>query len=205
MKLQRLSTSVLIPAIYNPKIRTGKKELKSLLSSVKEFGIMYPILVDSKKRIIDGHRRLECAKILKLKTVPTFTSDSKLSNDKCYEMVNTTSRKMSPNEMIYVYINGGKVSKVVEKQIKQLKETVGLTELKRLGNSYVSISIFYTGKRIANYCNQSASKEFIKSAILWTIKHKMTYQVRKAMEDGISIVTLKNKIAANQPLKYEWK
>lgn len=204
MKLQQLPTSTLIPAPYNPAIRTEKTVLKTLLDSIKQFGIMYPIMIDKNRRVIDGHRRLACAKQLKLKTVPTFLSDTKLSTDKVYELVNTTSRKMSPNEMIYVYINGGHVPKRIEKQISQLKEIVGAEELKRLGNRYVSIAVLSMGKKIGMHCND-LSPEFIKKAILWTIRNKMTYQVRKAIEDGISIRNLTDKIKANQPLKYEWK
>ena len=48
-------------------------QIERLVKSFKEFGFTNPILVDDQLNIIAGHGRLEAAKILGLKTVPTIT------------------------------------------------------------------------------------------------------------------------------------
>ena len=48
-------------------------QIERLVNSFKEFGFTNPILVDDQLNIIAGHGRLEAAKILGLKTVPTIT------------------------------------------------------------------------------------------------------------------------------------
>lgn len=204
MKLLQVKPSALIAANYNPEIRTWKKELNALLLSIKEHGILNPILVDSEMNVIDGHRRLACARLLKLATIPIVVSDTKLTKDECYETINTTARKMSANEMIYVYVKGGRVPAKIEKRIKHLENILGSSELKKLGNKYISISVLSQGTKVSNFCNDKSPK-FMKDAILWIVKHKQSYKVRKAMEDGVAKVSLKKAIVNDRPLKYEWK
>lgn len=204
MKLQQTKTTKLVPAKYNPSIRVEKKHIKSLMASIKDNGILYPILVDRRMNVIDGHRRLACAKLLKINTVPVVISDSDISNDKCYETINTTARKMSPSEMIYVYVSGGVVPAKIRNKIKKLDEIIGLHELKRLGNKFVSIDILSTGKKIGKYCKDESSN-FIKTAILWAVRHKQTYQVRRAIEDSTKPAILKKAIQSDRPLKHNWK
>lgn len=202
MKLQNLEPKKLIVAGYNPSIRTDKKSVKQLLESIKQNGILYPILVDKNLNVIDGHRRLSCAKTLKLTVVPCLISDTKMSKDACYETINTTARKMSASEMIYVYVRGGKVPDSVEKRIKILQNIVGHKELKKMGDKFISISVMSQGNKIAKYCNEK-SDAFVKKAILWIIQHKQSYQVRKAMEDKIFKSRLKQIIESNKPLTYK--
>lgn len=53
----------------NAKIHT-EKQIKKLVSSVKQFGIVNPILVDKDFTVIAGHGRLEAFKMLKFEKVP---------------------------------------------------------------------------------------------------------------------------------------
>jgi ParB/RepB/Spo0J family partition protein len=203
MKLLQKQPSALIPASYNPSIRTNKKELSPLLISIKANGILYPIMVDKNMNIIDGHRRLACANQLKLREVPVIVSDTTLNKDECYETINSSQRKMNPNEMIFVYVHGGRVPKKAETKIIQLEKILGLSELKKLSKKYVSVSILSYGLRISDYCN-NPSIEFKKKAILWLVRHKQTYRVRRALEDGINASRLKRAITEDRALKYEW-
>ncbi len=203
MRFQDVKTESLVGAAYNPKVRTNNRELSELLNSIKKNGILYPLMVDSKMNVIDGHRRLACAKIMKYKTVPTIVSDSNLTKDEFYETINSTVRKMAANEMIYIFVNGGKVPPKTEKRLQILQEIMGTADLKRLGNKYISTSILSTGTKIGTYCGDK-SPEFIRKAILWTVDQKQSYQVRKAIEDGVTKVSLIKAINSNKPLKRNW-
>lgn len=204
MKFQTTKTNQLKSASYNPKIRTEKNALKSLCKSIKEHGILCPLLITPKMEVIDGHRRLAVARLLKIATIPTVITATKINKDEAYEAINTTGKKMGPNEMIFVYINGGTVPLNSKKKIIRLGNILGEANLKKLGNSYISIAILSQGDKVGRYCKDT-SDEFIKAFILWVIKHKMTYQVRRAMEDGMSYTTLKNNILSDKPLTKIWK
>ncbi len=204
MKLQKLKPSQLTTAKYNPKSRTEKQVLKPLLESIRTHGILYPLLADEKFNLIDGHRRLACAKELKLSEVPVVISNTKLTNDDCYETINTTARRISSRDQIFIYINGGKVSSNTKKRIIELEKIIGTSDLKMFGEKYTSTAILSVGKKISEYCSDK-QVPFVKKAILWVEKHKMTYLVRRAMEDGISKISLKKAITGDRPLKHAYK
>ena len=69
----------LVPYDNNPRIHSAV-QIERLVNSLKEFGFTNPILVDDDCNVIAGHGRLEAAKIVGLKTVPTITL-SHLSED----------------------------------------------------------------------------------------------------------------------------
>jgi ParB-like nuclease domain len=47
------------------------KQIKQISRSIKTFGFNNPVLVDDDDQIIAGHGRVEAAKLLNMKTVPT--------------------------------------------------------------------------------------------------------------------------------------
>ena len=54
----------------NPRTHS-KKQIRKIADSIKEFGFVTPILIDDEHTIIAGHGRLQAAKFLKMRTVPT--------------------------------------------------------------------------------------------------------------------------------------
>lgn len=48
-------------------------QLELIGKSIKEFGFINPVLIDKNKNVIAGHGRIEAAKRLKMKKVPTIT------------------------------------------------------------------------------------------------------------------------------------
>jgi DNA modification methylase len=50
----------------------SKKQLKQIASSIERFGFVNPVLIGDDDSIIAGHGRVEAAKLLGLKTVPTL-------------------------------------------------------------------------------------------------------------------------------------
>ena len=70
--IDQTPVSKLKPYDKNPRTHSAT-QIERLVNSFKEFGFTNPILVDDNLNVIAGHGRLEAAKILKLKTVPTIT------------------------------------------------------------------------------------------------------------------------------------
>ena len=51
----------------------SRKQIKQIADSISRFGFTNPVLIDDDGQIIAGHGRVEAAKLLGLKTVPTLT------------------------------------------------------------------------------------------------------------------------------------
>ena len=49
--------------------------VESFKSKLNDFGWMMPIVISSKGDVIEGHNRIECAKLLKQKTIPVYVID----------------------------------------------------------------------------------------------------------------------------------
>ena len=74
-QIQSVPIEVLKDAEYNPR-SASKKEVANLKESIKRFGLVDPIIVNSapkrKNIIIGGHFRVHVAKGLLIKTVPVI-------------------------------------------------------------------------------------------------------------------------------------
>jgi len=69
-----MDISLIKPYEKNAK-KHPKKQVEQVANSIKEFGFNQPIVVDKDGVLIVGHGRLEAAKLLGLKEVPTITVD----------------------------------------------------------------------------------------------------------------------------------
>jgi ParB-like chromosome segregation protein Spo0J len=79
MNFENRPTNSLRP--YSGNARThSPKQIKQIARSIERFGFNNPVLVDDDDQIIAGHGRVEAAKLLHLKTVPTVRL-SHLSDD----------------------------------------------------------------------------------------------------------------------------
>jgi DNA modification methylase len=65
--------TALIPNRRNAR-RHPREQLHRLQSCIKTHGFLIPILIDEKKNVIAGHARIEAAKRLAMKRVPTLTA-----------------------------------------------------------------------------------------------------------------------------------
>ena len=55
----------------NPRTH-AKKQIRQIANSIKTFGFTNPVLMNAEDRIIAGHGRVEAAKLLGFKTIPTI-------------------------------------------------------------------------------------------------------------------------------------
>ena len=75
---RELSTNDIEPFIYNPYKVIDNEEMKELVESIQENGILTPLMVrrlensSDKYELISGHRRLFAAKKAGLEKVPAF-------------------------------------------------------------------------------------------------------------------------------------
>ena len=71
LKITHQSFATLRPRATN--LRThSRKQIRQIADSIQRFGFNNPILIDRTGSIIAGHGRVEAAKLLGLKSVPTI-------------------------------------------------------------------------------------------------------------------------------------
>jgi hypothetical protein len=70
LRIEYRSPALLRPAAHNAR-RHSKKQLAQIAKSIERFGFVNPVLISDDFEIVAGHARVEAAKILGLKEVPT--------------------------------------------------------------------------------------------------------------------------------------
>ena len=71
-EIKNIKINDLVPYERNAKIHS-EYQLDLISRSIKEFGFINPVLIDEDKNVIAGHGRIEAAKLLGMKEVPTIT------------------------------------------------------------------------------------------------------------------------------------
>ena len=71
LSIRYQSIEALVP--YKRNARThSKQQLRQIAESIRAFGFTNPILIDAENTIIAGHGRVEAAKQLGMKEIPTI-------------------------------------------------------------------------------------------------------------------------------------
>ena len=104
VNLQELFLDVIEPGKYQPRSNFEEDELKGLTNSIKEKGVLQPIIVKfcqllQKYEIIAGERRFRASKRAGLKTIPAIILD--ISDSEAYEVAlieNIQREKLNPIE-----------------------------------------------------------------------------------------------------------
>jgi len=73
-KIVNRDPSSLKPRPCNPRTHS-KRQIQQIAKSIREFGFLNAVLIDQSDRVIAGHGRLEAAKQLGLREIPTVTVD----------------------------------------------------------------------------------------------------------------------------------
>ena len=101
--VQMVPVAQILPNQYQPRKRFSEEELNSLSESIRQNGILQPILVrrkgDGIYELIAGERRFRAAKIAKLSTVPVIIRNSKDDESTVLALVENIQRKdLNPME-----------------------------------------------------------------------------------------------------------
>ncbi len=203
MKIVQKPVQLIKAAKYNPGNRIKPEGLVKLIASIKQHNIILPLVVDNRGNLIDGHRRLEAAKILKMPSVPTLQIKSTVKRDEAFEVINTNQRKLSNNDMIFIYVNGGKIPPKALRATKEIEVIVGRKALKNLATKYTTYKVLDYAKVVQRYCG-ATNMEFLRKSILWLAKNKAIFQVRRAMEHNTAKNIIIQAIEADKPLKINY-
>lgn len=72
LAILELPINSLTPYARNARTHS-KKQVRQIAKSIERFGFVNPVLISDTREIIAGHGRVEAAKLLDLRTVPTVT------------------------------------------------------------------------------------------------------------------------------------
>ncbi len=130
-----VSLSVIITNSNQPRKAFDDSELADLAQSIKEYGIIQPLVVSKSGEVyhlIAGERRLRAARLLGLSTVPVVLRDTNEHERLAVALIENIQRvNLNPIELGFAY--------------KQLKDEFNLTQdeiAKRVGKSRPSIANF---------------------------------------------------------------
>lgn len=187
-------------ADYNPVRRTEARRIKSLVKSMSEIGLLYPILVDESNRVIDGHRRLAAAKELGWLTIQAIVL--KGDRDAIYASVNVTAAKMTGNESLAAWLaNPNAASPKNKKLFTEMVETLTLPVVRELCDRGLSSRAYQTALRISRYCNRQ-SAEFVRQVVRWLMDVAVIGQAMKSLEAGVPAKDLAAAVQKMKPLRF---
>ncbi len=175
----------IIAAPYNPPGRVALAALAQLQASMDAVGLLYPVLIDEGRNLIDGHRRLACAKLLGWDVIAALCIPSdQISRDAAYASVNVTARKMSGNDALRVWLaNPLAVGRKHAVGFERMREELGADLISRACREGFSHRLYETARRLSRYLSQD-SADFVRRAFAWLMEHATVGQVMKAMEAG---------------------
>lgn len=186
---------------YNPPNRTEEAALKALKDDIALHGIRVPLIVNKDFMLVDGHRRLTCAKALGITSVPVVISYGSVEED--YSSVNITQKAMSDKDLMWIYVNGGPLSPRIKSKIKKIEEVMGEDGPTELLLNGCGPGIYAMATRVARYCGDN-SPEFTAKSLRWLMEHKAQFSVRRIIDSGTPPNIIVSAIEENRALRNSW-
>jgi len=190
-------------APYNPASRVSKARLTKLLADIEESGqIFVPLIMTSAHELIDGHRRLACAELLEMKTVPAVIREmTPEERQRAYASINSTSQSMRSSDALQVWLRSPDAIPATRAMaFEAMQARLGRPMVKKMADKSYSPYLYTLAIRIAGYCGID-SDAFIKKTVAWLMSHNAQSQVRMAMTMDQPASTLARAIERNQTLR----
>ncbi|MDR0652034.1 MAG: ParB/RepB/Spo0J family partition protein [Synergistaceae bacterium] len=95
-RLVEVSVDMVEPNPFQPRRELGEQEIAELSESIKEFGVLQPILVrqiGQRHELIAGERRLRASKLAGLKSIPAIVVDAEPLHQQIIALVENIQRK----------------------------------------------------------------------------------------------------------------
>ena len=203
VRLRRVALSDLKLAAFQPRKRASPENTRKLQKSIEEIGLIYPVAVNDKNELIDGHRRVAAAKALGWQDIPAIIVSGE--RDSIYAEVNATARKMSGNENLQVYlVNPAAVSPVARRHLEAAEESLGRTLLAKIAKAGSSIVLFRRARDVAAYLERAQDDSFLQKVVRWMLAHKLQRVVYSAVLARVSPRIIERAISKDRPLTHKY-
>lgn len=198
----RMPVADIVPAPFNPASRTSPRNLKRLLTLIREKGFRFPVYLSRDGVLGDGHRRVACAKIIGLPDVPAMRFD--LSADELFEM-NDGMKTITDAQLLDAYRRGfRRIRSSKLGRIQTLRDLIGEDGINRLADQGVSIHILSMARMVANYCDID-DNQFLSKCIWWLVDCNQQFAARSAMREGIDPDVLEVAVETGRKLSKSWE
>lgn len=189
-------------APFNPSMRTTGQSLHDMLNDIREQGVMYPVSLSRDGFLGDGHRRVACAKIIGLKSIPAMRFDK--SVEQLFRL-NGIQRPVTDRDWVQVWVSGNHdVPNKNSKRIGRVIEIVGEAGMQALAAKQRGTSMLDVTRMIVNYCEKD-EPEFIHKTFWWLLNTGQQFAARSAMRTGVSPDILEDAVLNNRHIIREWK
>ena len=148
-KVLIVPTSTITFTEYNPVERVEVKKLKALAQSIKDDGLIYPLMITEDRTLIDGNRRLTALKMLGFEKVECIISD--IDKDKAFSIVNTLGMKITNRGWLQIGLGGGFLESAKQKQYDELHDLVGKAGIKNLIECKLGLTTLNFCKKVKSY------------------------------------------------------
>lgn len=199
-KIHQIEVSRIKEAGFNPVSRTTPKSLKNLKNSISRVGILQPLLITLDFDLVDGHRRLACAKMLEMPTVPCiFTSGSQQD---IYKEVNSTAKTLTRANDLFIYLSGGSMSGRSKADIEYLEGQIGRSGLEMMAEREISpMNVNHVASSyLTRLLSITRDDPFMPKAILWMLTLNQLWKVRVAVMTKLDPAIVRLCIENNVPL-----
>ncbi len=202
MKMLRVSSIKESP--YNPDGRTdpNRPGFKKLRASIKEYGILVPLIVVRHGRgyeLAEGNCRHTIAKLDNIKVVPAVIVDTARSAPLFAELNDTTSVHTSVEDLGKYLKDRDSVKEWARQRFDLMKETLGSTLCRKLVDNRMSYATYLQAKRLARYCDRSGDL-VVRNFVHWLVDYKQTRAARTAMELKYAPAVILQAMSSNRPL-----
>lgn len=190
-------------APFNPVGRTEKRNVRVLLKAIQKAGrVIEPVKLSRDGVLGDGHRRVTCARMLGLETVPAIRYDlsaGELFALNGYALPPNIQQWGEAHALGLDILPSSKAGKIVE-----FEQAVGADDYRKIVvEMRKSPTIHSTAKRIMRYCSND-EPAFYNRAVWWMINQEMQVDAKTAMHDGISPDALEDAIENGYKLVKQW-
>jgi hypothetical protein len=166
---------------YNPAGRTKEgQKLKNLIESIRERGMVYPILITDGRDVIDGNRRLAACRALGHESIECVVSG--LDRDEAFTAVNTTAVPIGGKGWLEIGMGGGYLPPKEAAQYHELRTLIGSYGVDLLIHQNLGLNILPLCKSIAALGIEKTLEELILLTAANKLTNKLNFELRAQKE-----------------------
>ena len=193
---------------YQPRKHFDEEALKELANSIKEYGLIQPIIVLKKGEryvLVAGERRLRASKILGLKTILAFVADAEEKRLRELALIENIQREnLNPIELAHSYkslidehqITQENLASIIHKSRTQITNTLRLLNLDETTQKLIAEGKISQGHaKILVGLKKEDEKTMVDSIIGQKLSVRDTEKI---------VQNLKNKKAKNENFSFEF-
>lgn len=200
--IQHVSPDEIKTASFNPHSRTVRRALGELYRLIEKSGrVKQALIVAADDGVLaDGHRRLACAKLLKLPTVPVVVQAG--TSAALFQELNSATRKTDSAMWHEGVALGLPTSNVPDKErlvIDRMIDILGWEDYQVIALEGITSYIFKVAESVGRYVGDT-SNTMLKDVLHWLYNLNMQRPAMDAMRHGTPPEIIKQAIRGNKKL-----